>query len=70
MSSTTDNTSITLNELQPGHTYIISVAAINKLGTGSYTSIKATGIIVISNSVFLSDYFSNMLIFIINLFYR
>ena len=43
MSLTTNNTSITLNGSQSGHTYIISVAAVNKLGTGSYTSIMATG---------------------------
>ena len=34
MSLTTSNTNITLNGLQPGHTYVISVAAVNKLGTG------------------------------------
>ena len=42
MSLTTNNTSITLNGSQPEHTYIISVAAVNKLGTGSYTSIEVT----------------------------
>ena len=42
MSLTTDNTSITLNGSQLGHTYIISVAAVNKLGTGFYTSFMAT----------------------------
>ena len=52
MSLTTNNTSITLNGSQPGHTYIISVAAVNKLGTGSYTSIEVTGKFVISNSGF------------------
>ena len=43
MPLTTNNTSIILNGPQPGYTYIISVAAVNKLGTGSYTSIMATG---------------------------
>ena len=52
MSLTTDNTSITLNGLQPGYNYIISVAAVKNLRTGSYTSIKVTGKFVISNSGF------------------
>ena len=43
MSLTTDNTSITVNGLQPGYNYVISVAAVIKLGTGSYSSIKVTG---------------------------
>ena len=43
MSFMTTNTSITLNGSEPGQTNIISVAAVNILGTGSYISITATG---------------------------
>ena len=43
MSLATNNTSIIFNGSQLGHTYIISVPAVNKLVTGSFTSIMATG---------------------------
>ena len=43
MSFTTTNTSITFNGSESGQTNIISVAGVNRLGTGSYTSITATG---------------------------